>query len=206
MLFACNAVDGTARVRASSDNYRGNAERFKAVIREEIDILEVVGLPGVDLRASRFPYPAVVSERRPLPDIADVLYHVHRCAHGHGHGHGHDVVAGFELQLSDLSTGNHTMHFGSAAVQLPQSVILGLVAIAVLAPENESEQAWDAVIPWLGGDLAANDWWARGEDFRRFVDQGAHNRFKLNLTPLEDPSTPLDTIVEKILRQSYPQL
>lgn len=32
---------------------------------------------------------------RPLPDIADVLYHVHRCAHGHGD----EVVDGFELKL-----------------------------------------------------------------------------------------------------------
>lgn len=37
MLFACNAVDGTARARTSCGSHRGNAERFKAIVRTEID-------------------------------------------------------------------------------------------------------------------------------------------------------------------------
>lgn len=200
MLHACNAVDGTARARRGARDNRANAERFKGIIREEIDILEIIGMPGIDLRASRFPYSAVVSASRPQPDIADVLYHVHRCAHGHGD----DVTAGFDLEQSNHAPGNHTMHFDSDAVRLPASSVLGLVAIAVLAPENGSERAWDAAIPWQGGELVINDWWGRGADFRTTVERSGLNRYKLDFTPPADTNAPLGEIIDEVLRRSLP--
>src|SRR5207249_1841304 len=91
MLHACNAVDGTAKKLYPT---LGNSERFTRALRENYGILGPMGAPGIDLVATRFP----VTVRRPwavggTPDIADVIYGIHRCTHGHGD----ELPSGFEL-------------------------------------------------------------------------------------------------------------
>lgn len=198
MLHACNAVDGTGRERLGSGN-RDNAKRFTQMIRDELEIFEHIGTPGIDLRATRFPYKNVKAQSSDgRPDIADVLYYMHRCAHGHGD----EVEHGFELQPCDGGAGNHSMRFIPDAVSLPESAILGLVAIAVLAPENSGQHAWDASIPWAGGALVVNDWWGRRSDFLALVEQGGYNHYKLDLTPPENVNAPLSEIVNDILKRT----
>lgn len=82
MLHACNAVDGTAKKRYPM---LGSNERFTRLLRENYAILGSMGAPGMDLVETRFP----VTVQRPKapggkPDIADVIYGIHRCTHGHG--------------------------------------------------------------------------------------------------------------------------
>ncbi len=198
MLHACNAVDGTGRERLGSGN-RDNAKRFTQVIRDELDIFEHVGMPGIDLRATRFLYPNVKTQGSDgRTDIADVLYYVHRCAHGHGD----HVEEGFELKPSPGNPGNHSMRFTPDAVQLPESAILGLVAIAVLAPENSEQRAWDASIPWVGGTLVVNKWWGRKSEFVALAEQRGHNQHKLDMTPPENVNAPLSEIVSDILKRT----
>jgi hypothetical protein len=91
MLHSCNAIDGTA---AKVYFKLGNAARFTTLLRSNYHILGPTGAPGVNLEETRFP----VRLRKPqspdgLPDVADVIYGVHRCCHGHG-----DVLPdGFDL-------------------------------------------------------------------------------------------------------------
>ncbi|SIL81010.1 Uncharacterised protein [Mycobacteroides abscessus subsp. abscessus] len=198
MLHACNAVDGTASKRFGGV-VPGNAKRFTQMIRDELDIFEHIGMPGIDLRATRFPYKNVKAQSSDgRPDIADVLYYMHRCAHGHGD----EVERGFELQPCDGEAGNHSMRFIPDAVSLPESAILGLLAIAVLAPENSGQRAWDASIPWARGTLVVNVWWGRREDFLELAERGGYNRHKLDFTPADDPNGPLNEIVNGILKRT----
>ena len=81
MLHACNAVDGTARKLYPSF---GNNAGFTRLLRENYNILGPMGAPGINLEETRFP----VRVERPkaaggMPDIADVIYGIHRCSHGH---------------------------------------------------------------------------------------------------------------------------
>lgn len=82
MLHACNAVDGTAtKVHPAL----GSNRRFTRLLRESYAILGPMGVPGINLAETRFP----VDVPRPTtpdgkPDIADVIYGIHRCSHGHG--------------------------------------------------------------------------------------------------------------------------
>jgi|KBSSwiStaDraftv2_1062776.scaffolds.fasta_scaffold427817_2 hypothetical protein len=196
-LFGCNAIDGTGRRRYGTGT-PSVAKRFIQTIRDDLDIFETVGMPGIDLRTSRFPYDGVKSQ--PVgekPDIADVLYYVHRCAHGHGD----EVQEGFELMTDGPVPGNHSMHFSNDGVRLPGSTVLGLVAVAVLAPENVNERAGDVAIPWMGGTLVVDEWWGRGDDFRELVVSGGFNYYKLHVTPPDDAeNTPLSEIADRMVR------
>src|SRR5262245_19650534 len=82
MLHACNAVDGTARKLYPA---LGSQDRFPRTLRENYGILGPMGAPGIDLAKTRFP----VTVKKPTasdgkPDIADVIYGIHRCAQAHG--------------------------------------------------------------------------------------------------------------------------
>lgn len=193
MLHACNAVDGTASKRFGSKE--PNAKRFTNIIREELLVFEHIGMPAIDLYRTRFPYKMKKQSPDGRPDIADVLYYMHRCAHGHGD----DVEEGFELQRCGGVAGNHSMRFTPDAVRLPESAILGLAAIAVLAPENADQRAWDASIPWVGGTLLVNDWWGRKTDFLALAEQDGYNQYKLDMTPPENVNAPLSEIVSSTL-------
>jgi hypothetical protein len=91
MLHACNAVDGTA---AKVYPTLGSNPRFTGLLRENYDVFGPMAAPGINVWETRFP----VKVARPkadggLPDIADVVYGIHRCTHGHGN----ELPDGFEL-------------------------------------------------------------------------------------------------------------
>lgn len=92
MLHACNAVDGTAK--KVFPLIGGNKERFTRLLRDNYDILGPMGIPGVDLVQTRLPVPVVKpTALGGQPDLADVIYGIHRCSHGHGD----ELPQGFEL-------------------------------------------------------------------------------------------------------------
>jgi hypothetical protein len=82
MLHACNAVDGTAKKMYPS---LGVGARFRKLLRENYTgILEPM-VPGVNLEKTVFPI-SISGATGPgdQPDVADILYVIHRCNHGHG--------------------------------------------------------------------------------------------------------------------------
>ena len=76
MLHACNAIDGTAK--KLYPDLASNA-RFTKLLRDNYAIYGPMSMPGINLIETRFP----VSVARPKasggqPDIADIIYGVHR--------------------------------------------------------------------------------------------------------------------------------
>lgn len=162
MLHACNAVDGTGRKRYPK---LGVAARFKRTIRDSIDIFGMVATPGLNVKQTRFP--AAVRSDLPdkRPDIADVIYGIHRCAHGHGD----ELPAGYELTPTEDGMADLWAARG-VRVQLPSSVVSGLLSIVVFAPENKGQ-----VIPATyqlsitDRTFFINSWWGREDDVRELV-------------------------------------
>lgn len=134
MLHACNAVDATGKKRHPKF---GVGRRFKVTVRESVDIVGAMAFPTLNIAEMRFPV-AVKSELpEKRPDIADVLYGVHRCAHGHGD----ELPSGFEL-VDYVSNTMFPFRAGKdGSLNLPAAVILGLLAVAVFAPENVGQHA-----------------------------------------------------------------
>ena len=132
MLHACNALDGTSRKRYPA---LGVGTRFRTAIRDALDIFGVMAMPGVNLEQTRFPVAVrsdLLPERR--PDIADVLFGMHRWLHGHSD------QSSVQFEISPYVSANAALRIANnGTVQLPTSAVLGLLAVAVFAPENKGQ-------------------------------------------------------------------
>jgi hypothetical protein len=164
MLHVCNAVDGTA---AKVYPNMGSNRRFSTFLRDNYHILGPMGCPGIDVVNQRF----AVRVERPnapggKPDLADLIYGIHRCSHGHGQA----LPDGFEL-LDDVAgpAGNTRMVFdGPGAVQLSDRLIFGLLATVIMSPVNIDLRIPDGYFLSFGQRsviMLVNDWWGRSTDF-----------------------------------------
>jgi hypothetical protein len=167
MLHACNAVDGTAAKWLS--NERGSNARFTRLLRDNYAILGRMCMPCINLVETRFPI-NVLRPKAPggKPDLADVIYGVHRCCHGHGD----ELPDGFELLSDGCGEGLSTrIHIEKGKMQLSDRVIFGLIAVAVLCPANANQSVPDGYYITLGltcgasHKLMINEWWGRAADF-----------------------------------------
>lgn len=163
MLHACNAVDGTAKKVYPK---LGTNARFTQLLRDNYAILGPMGCPGINLNQTRFP----VKVNRPKapggkPDLADVIYGIHRCSHGHGD----ELPDGFSLFPDARSATNHTtVHIEKGTIQLSDRVIFGLVAVAVMCPANKDQSVppgYHLTFGKTAQKLMINDWWGRSADF-----------------------------------------
>ncbi|KAA8889882.1 hypothetical protein F3087_00700 [Nocardia colli] len=162
MLHACNAVDGTGKKRYPAQSV---THRFKQVLRDDLDILHLLGVPGIDLEKTRFPVPAKSNLPGKRPDIADVIYGIHRCTHGHGD----ELPAGFELiEAEPLGTASLSkIVFEEGKIALSNLTIIGLLGVAVFAPENAGQQiAPEYYLSVFDQEFTIADWWGRADDFR----------------------------------------
>ncbi len=178
MLHACNAVDGTAKKIHPS---LGSNARFTKFLRESYSILGPMGAPGLDLVNTRFP----VRVERPkapggLPDIADVLYGVHRCAHGHGD----ELPRGFAL-LSDAAGPARNTHIlvEEGKVRFSDRIVFALLAVAVLAPINRDQRVPEGYhLTFADTVLPINEWWGRANDFAALAATEPLPRVTLDFT------------------------
>jgi hypothetical protein len=161
MLHACNAVDATGKKRYRK---RGVGARFKQVIRDSLDVFGAMAMPGLDLAQTRFPVPVKSDLPDKRPDIADILYEIHRCTHGHGD----DLPEGYELMPYTEPVVVTRMHHGK--IRLSASAVLGLLAVAVFAPENNGQVIPDSYyLSWRERIFHIFGWWGRQDDFRKII-------------------------------------
>ena len=178
MLHACNAIDGTAKKLYPTI---GSNKRFTRLLRESYAILGPMGAPGIDLVETRFP----VTVQRPKasggkPDIADVIYGIHRCTHGHGD----ELPDGFTL-IEDVAGPKRVtrMEIQRGKVRLSDRIIFGLIAVAVLSPANKGQSVPDGYHLTFGdsAQLMINGWWGRAKDFPAIAAQEPMPQVKLDL-------------------------
>lgn len=186
MLHACNAVDGTAKKLYPS---MGVGKRFRKLLRENYSgILEPM-MPGVNLEETVFPI-SISGASGPggRPDVADILYVIHRCNHGHGDA----LPAGYEL-IPDTTTepARTSMQAkinpnGDWVVQLSDRSIYGMAAVALLSPANLGQVLQGGLhLTWtsMSGGISVrldNDWWGRADDFAAITAMD-HERTRVTL-------------------------
>lgn len=107
-----------------------------------------------------------LSDKR--PDIADVIYEIHRCPNSHGD----EIAEGFEL--TPIAKGGRAAYFNMAddgTVQLSASVVLGLLAVIIVAPENKGQLIPPTYQVRLAGRvIRVSEWWGRDEEFRKLTN------------------------------------
>ena len=170
MLHACNAIDGTAK--KSYPHILGSNLRFTRLLRDNYNVLGPMGAPGINLVDTRFPV-KVAKPKAPggKPDLADVIYGIHRCTHGHGN----DLPEGFELIPNAAGPAGYTkMEFTKeGTARFSDRIIFGLLAVAVLSPINKGQSVPDDYYLSFGMEkLIINEWWGRVADFPAVVARG----------------------------------
>lgn len=184
MLHACNAIDGTA---AKVYPELGNKARFTRFLRDSYSILGPMALPGIDIEKTRFPVTVKgPTTRDGKPDIADVIYGVHRCTHAHGD----DLPDGFDL-LPDAAgpRGISRIKISKGKLQLSDRVLFGLLAVAIMSPANVGQRTPDGYHLTFGKSavLTINDWWARGADFAAIATLDPMPSVKMDFGDWMDP-------------------
>jgi hypothetical protein len=163
IMHACIAIDGTAK--KAFPNLASNKIRFTKLLRDNYFILGPMGAPGIDLVNTRFP----VQVKKPTtpdkkPDIADVIYEIHRCYHAHGD----ELPNGFELQRDAMNyCDGTTMVFEEGRARLSDRIIFGLCAVAVFSTHNKDQSVPEGYFLTFGksAKLVINEWWGRAGDF-----------------------------------------
>jgi hypothetical protein len=162
MLHACNAVDGTARKVYPK---LGNRERFTLFLRENYSILGIMGMPGIDICETRFP----INIKSPTtkdgkPDIADILYSIHRCSHNHGD----EIPDGFELIRHEADKAGYTeVIIGKGKIHLADRIIFAMLATVVFCEKNIYQEIDEGYYLKLGMEniFKIQKWWGRKTDF-----------------------------------------
>lgn len=166
MLFACLAVDGTACKTFPGE--KGTNARFTRLLRDNYSVLGPMGAPGINLSDTRFPVQLPVPKADGgIPDVADLIYGIHRCHHGHGE----DLPGGFEL-IPDARgpAGSTRLAVSDGRVQLSDRMIFGLLAVAVVAPVNSDQVIPDSYfLTFSNQELPIAEWWGRAADFATTV-------------------------------------
>ncbi|MGV7633050.1 MULTISPECIES: hypothetical protein [Mycobacterium] len=184
MLHACNAVDGTARKRYPG---LGVGTRFRRVIRDSVDIFGVMATPGVNLEETRFPVAVRSDLPDKRPDIADVLFGIHRWLHGHID----EGPVGFEV-TPYVNAGAVLRTANDGKIQLTKFAILGMLAVAVFSPENKGESIpSDYQLSWFDHVFYISVWWGWQDHFREIVNVNPASLVTLNFGDSWDRWTPV---------------
>lgn len=169
LMLACVAAEETAKKA-----YGAQVDpqvRFTSLIRDGASVFGPMVAAGVDLRDSRLavttqsvtadPVPGL---RARLPDLADVLYAVHR----YGRGHAEELPQGFEL-VSDAEgfPGLVRLPEAPGKARVGPRTIFALLALAVLHPANRkgAKVPSDYHLDFGTDQYVINDWWGRYDEF-----------------------------------------
>ena len=161
VFHACDAVDETARKRYPS---LGVAARFKRTVRDDVDVFQAMTAPDIDFANSRFPVAVQSDNADGRPDVADMLFGVHRFLHGHED----ELPAGCEIVPH--ADGVPMFHVSGGRLRLRASAALGLLGVAVFAPENRGETIPPSyTLGWQQHTFHIGGWWGWQDHFREIV-------------------------------------
>ncbi|WP_146010095.1 hypothetical protein [Burkholderia sp. WAC0059] len=155
MLYACLAIDGTAKKTYTHISQVG--PRFRKFINDNMDIVELM-FGGINLVETLFPFKD--AKGKIGVTFADIVYEKFRCSLAHGD----ELPDGFGVTIQ-IADGHQvfSVDIQNQSMTLPQSAITGLGLICVLAPANADQQIgnsayryWDRVNTYI-----VDDWWGK---------------------------------------------
>lgn len=174
MLFACLAIDGTAKKAYPQISQVG--QRFRKFINDNIDIVELM-FGGINLVETLFPFKD--SKGKIGVAFADIVYETFRC----NLAHGNELLNGFGVTIQ-IADGHQAfaVDMQNQSMTLPQSAIIGLGLICVLAPVNANQKIgnsayryWDRVNTYI-----VDDWWGKVDAARAVMDFKTPIRVKMD--------------------------
>lgn len=176
MLFACLAVDGTAKKMYPQIEWVG--ERFRKFIVEHLDIIELVH-GGLNLQDTIFPFKD--SKGNVGVKFEDIIYEKFRCNLAHGNelpeGYGVTVKVADGIQQFMIDIENQSM-------TLPESAIYAIGLPCVLAPANANQKIGSNLYHYRDpiNHYVIDRWWGKVECARRIMDFENQVRVKMDFS------------------------
>lgn len=164
ILFACIAVDGTAKKMYPAIPQVG--ERFRKFITDHIDVIELM-YGGIDLKNTIFPFKN--SKGKVGVKFEDIVYEKFRCSLAHGNelpeGYGITVKLADGIQQFGIDIEHQSM-------TLPESAIFALGLPCVLAPVNTDQKIGSNLYHYRDpvNFYVVDRWWGNIECARRIMD------------------------------------
>ncbi|WP_226649418.1 hypothetical protein [Microbulbifer variabilis] len=173
MLFACLAVDGTAK--KLYPGIKKNGERYRKFIVDHIDIIELM-YGGVNLKETVFPFGK--NNRKDGMKFEDVVYEKFRCHLAHGD----ELSKGYSINVKVGENVQHsTVNVEEQSLTLPESVIFALGLPCVLSPVNENQSIGSYVYHYRDpiNYYVVDRWWGKIDCARKIMDFGSQIKVKL---------------------------
>ena len=164
MLFACLAVDGTAKKMYPQIEQVG--ERFKKFIVEHLDIIELM-FGGLNLQETAFPFKN--NKGKVEVKFEDIVYEKFRCNLAHGNelpdGYGITVKVADGIQQFMIDIKGQSMTF-------PVSAIYAIGLPCVLAPVNADQKIGSNLYHYRDpiNHYVVDRWWGKVECARKIMD------------------------------------
>jgi len=174
MLYACLAIDGTAKKTYPHTSQVG--ARFRKFINDNLDIVELM-FGGINLVETLFPFKD--AKGKIGVTFSDIVYEKFRCSLAHGD----ELPDGFDVTVQ-IADGHQifSVDIKNQSMTLPQSAITGLGLICVLAPVNAQQKIgnnayryWDRVNTYV-----VDDWWGKVDAARAIMDFKTAIRIKMD--------------------------
>ncbi len=174
MLFACLAVDGTAKKMYPQIERVG--KRFRKFIVEHLDIIELMH-GGLNLQETLFPFKD--NKGNVGVKFEDIIYEQFRCnlAHGNelpdGYGVTVKVAEGIQQFMIDIEHQSMT---------LPESAIYALGLPCVLTPVNADQKIGNNSYHYRDpiNHYVVDRWWGKAECARSIMDFENQVRVKMD--------------------------
>jgi hypothetical protein len=176
MLFACLAVDGTAKKMYPQNEKVG--ERFRKFIVEHLDIIELM-FGGLNFQETVFPFKD--NKGNIGVKFEDIVYEKYRCNLAHGNelpvGYGITVKVSGGIQQFMIDIENQSMTF-------PESAIYALGLPCVLALSNSDQKIGSNFYHYRDpiNHYVVDRWWGKIECARRIMDFENQVKVKMDFT------------------------
>jgi hypothetical protein len=176
MLFACLAVDGTAKKMYPDIQKVG--ERIRKFIVEHLDIIELM-FGGLNLKETVFPFKD--NKGNIGVRFEDIVYEKFRCslAHGDQLPDGYNITVkvadGIQQFVIDIS---------GQSMTLPESAIYALGLPCVLAPVNANQKIGSNLYHYRDpiNHYVVDRWWGKLECARKIMDFENQVRVKMDFS------------------------
>lgn len=176
ILFACLAVDGTAK--KMYPNIERVGERFRKFIVDHLDIIELMH-GGLNLEETVFPFKD--NKGNVGVKFEDIIYEKFRCNLAHGNelpdGYGVTVKVAEGIQQFMIDIENQSM-------TLPESAIYALGLPCILAPVNGGQKIGSNLYHYRDpiNHYVIDRWWGKVECARRIMDFENQVRVKMDFS------------------------
>lgn len=163
-----------------------DAAAFRQTIRDDVDIFGAMAAADLDFVDARFPLPIASDRPDGRPDIADLLYAVYRYLHVDES----EMPAG--CQVLPPVDGVSMFSIANGRLWLRASAAIGLLTVAVLAPENEGQPIPESYfLSWRDNDFLVSDSWGKRDGFRQVLADSPTPRYTLDFGAAWDAWAPV---------------